>query len=62
VPLAAALALALAAVTVVGALAFDVTGYGGTTELLVALGVLSAAALLPVGSMRRRAARHPSPA
>jgi hypothetical protein len=36
----------LAFVTAVGALAFDVTGYGGTTELLIALGVLFAAALL----------------
>jgi amino acid transporter len=46
VPLAAGLALVLAFVTAVGALAFDITGYGGTTELLVALGVLLAAALL----------------
>lgn len=39
--LAGALAAILAVVLVVGALSFDITGYGGTEELLIALAVLS---------------------
>jgi amino acid transporter len=44
--LAGALAAALAVVLVVGALSFDLTGYGGVEELLIALAVLSTSLVL----------------
>jgi amino acid transporter len=43
---AAGLASTLAAVLVVGALSFDITGYGGAEELVVALAVLSISLVL----------------
>jgi len=55
VPLAAALAAVLAVTLVVGALSFDVTGYGGTAELLVALGVLALSVVLYAATRARRA-------
>jgi hypothetical protein len=56
VPLAAALAALLAVTLLVGALSFDVTGYGGTAELLVALGVLALSVVLYAATRGRRAA------
>jgi amino acid transporter len=55
VPLAAALAAVLAVTLVVGALSFDLTGYGGTAELLVALGVLALSVALYAATRARPA-------
>jgi amino acid transporter len=44
--LAGALAIGLTLVLVVGAASFDITGYGGAGELLIALGVLSISLVL----------------
>jgi amino acid transporter len=44
--LAGGLAVALGVVLVVGALSFDITGYGGSEELLIAVAVLSASLAL----------------
>jgi len=46
VPLAGVLALVVAVILVVGASSFSLTGYGGTKELLIALGVLSSSIVL----------------
>lgn len=46
VPVAALLAVVLAVIIVVGATSFSITGYGGTKELLIALGLLASSVLL----------------
>jgi len=46
VPAAAILAVGLLAILVIGALSFDLTGYGGWRELGIALGVLSLSIML----------------
>jgi hypothetical protein len=45
----------LAVTLVVCALSFDLTGYGGTAELFVALGVLALSVVLYVATRPRRA-------
>jgi hypothetical protein len=41
-----ALALALTVILLVGAVSFDLTGYGGRKELVIALGILLSAVVL----------------
>lgn len=46
IPIAAVFAAFLAVVIVVGATSFSITGYGGTKELLIALGLLASSVAL----------------
>lgn len=66
VPIAAVLAAFVTLVIVVGATSFSITGYGGTKELLIALGLLASSVLLYAYRRRvqdgdRLALREPAP-